>query len=57
MARKNPHVEEADENNLEVGKPKDWAAGIPGVYHSMQPALKHMGVGRAGKTLLGLNQK
>ncbi|WLQ04985.1 FdhF/YdeP family oxidoreductase [Arthrobacter oryzae] len=57
MPRKNPHVEEADENNLEVGKPKDWAAGIPGVYHSMQPALKHMGVGRAGKTLLGLNQK
>jgi molybdopterin-dependent oxidoreductase alpha subunit len=40
-----------------VAKPKDWAAGIPGVYHSMQPALKHMGVGRAGKTLLGLNQK
>jgi formate dehydrogenase major subunit len=57
MPRKNPHVEEADENNLEVAKPKDWAAGIPGVYHSMQPALKHMGVGRAGKTLLGLNQK
>ncbi|XAS68175.1 FdhF/YdeP family oxidoreductase [Micrococcaceae bacterium Sec5.7] len=57
MTRKNPPVEEADENNLEVGKPKDWAAGIPGVYHSMQPALKHMGVGRAGKTLLGLNQK
>jgi molybdopterin-dependent oxidoreductase alpha subunit len=57
MPRKNPRVEEADENNLEVGKPKDWAAGIPGVYHSMQPALKHMGIGRAGKTLLGLNQK
>ncbi|WP_426998479.1 FdhF/YdeP family oxidoreductase [Pseudarthrobacter sp. N5] len=57
MTRKNPPVEEADENNIEVGKPKDWAAGIPGVYHSMQPALKHMGVGRAGKTLLGLNQK
>jgi formate dehydrogenase major subunit len=57
MPRKNPHVEEADENNLEVTKPKDWAAGIPGVYHSMQPALTHMGVGRAGKTLLGLNQK
>jgi molybdopterin-dependent oxidoreductase alpha subunit len=57
MPRKNPRVEEADENNLEVAKPKDWAAGIPGVYHSMQPALKHMGVGRAGKTLLGLNQK
>jgi formate dehydrogenase major subunit len=57
MPRKNPRVEDADENNLEVAKPKDWAAGLPGVYHSMQPALKHMGVGRTGKTLLGLNQK
>ncbi len=57
MPRKNPRVEEADEKDLEVGKPKDWAAGIPGVVHSMQPALKHMGVGRAEKTLLALNQK
>ena len=57
MPRKNPRVEKADEKDLEVGKPKEWAAGMPGVYHSMQPALKHMGVGRTGKTLLGLNQK
>ena len=58
MTRKNPKVEEADESGIEVsGHPKTWAAGVPGVYHSMQPALKHMGVGRAGKTLLALNQK
>ena len=44
MTRNNPEVEEADENDLEVDKPKSWAAGIPGVVHSMQPALKHMGV-------------
>jgi molybdopterin-dependent oxidoreductase alpha subunit len=58
VTRKNPRVEEADETNLEVtGHPKTWAAGVPGVYHSLQPALTHMGLGRAGKTLLALNQK
>ncbi|MET3935753.1 FdhF/YdeP family oxidoreductase [Arthrobacter sp. OAP107] len=57
MPRKNPDVEEANEKDLEVGKPKEWAAGIPGVVHSMQPAIKHMGLGRAEKTLLALNQK
>jgi molybdopterin-dependent oxidoreductase alpha subunit len=57
MPRKNPDVEEADEKDLEVGKPKEWAAGIPGVLHSMQPAIKHMGLGRAERTLLALNQK
>lgn len=58
MTRKNPKVEEADESDIEVtGHPKTWAAGVPGVYHSMQPALKHMGPGRAAKTLLALNQK
>jgi molybdopterin-dependent oxidoreductase alpha subunit len=58
VTRKNPKVEEADESELEVtGHPKTWAAGVPGVYHSMQPALKHMGVERSRKTLLALNQK
>ncbi|MDP9695289.1 UNVERIFIED_ORG: formate dehydrogenase major subunit [Arthrobacter globiformis] len=57
MPRKNPNVEETDEQDLEVGKPKAWAAGIPGVLHSMQPAIKHMGLSRTEKTLLGLNQK
>ena len=58
MKRENPKVNEADESGIEVtGHPKAWAAGVPGVYHSMQPALKHMGVDRARKTLLALNQK
>ena len=58
MARKNPKVEEINEADIEVtGHPKSWAAGVPGVYHSMEPALTHMGAGRAGKTLLALNQK
>ena len=58
MTRKNPEVDEADESEIEVsGHPKTWAAGVPGVYHSMQPALKHMGLDRSRKTLLALNQK
>jgi len=58
VARKNPRVEEANEADIEVsGHPKTWAAGVPGVYHSLEPALLQMGVGRAGKTLLALNQK
>lgn len=57
MTRSNPPVEEADENDLDVGKPKEWAAGLPGVYYSMQPALKHMGVERSARTLLRMNQK
>ncbi|WP_332762663.1 FdhF/YdeP family oxidoreductase [Pseudarthrobacter sp.] len=58
MARKNPHVEEANEADIEVsGHPKTWAAGVPGVYHSLEPAVQHMGLVRTGKTLLALNQK
>ncbi|GAA2177548.1 FdhF/YdeP family oxidoreductase [Arthrobacter parietis] len=57
MTRSNPPVEEADENDLDVGTPKEWAAGLPGVYHSMQPAFKHMGVERSVRTLLRMNQK
>jgi formate dehydrogenase major subunit len=58
VARKNPRVEEVNEADIEVsGHPKTWVAGVPGVYHSMEPALTHMGVGRAAKTLLALNQK
>jgi molybdopterin-dependent oxidoreductase alpha subunit len=57
MARENPPVNDADETELEVGSPRGWAAGIPGVLHSMEPAVENMGVVRTGKTLLKLNQK
>jgi hypothetical protein len=58
VARKNPKVEEVNEADIEVtGHPKSWAAGVPGIYHSMEPAITHMGAGRAGKTLLAMNQK
>jgi formate dehydrogenase major subunit len=58
VVRSNPPVEEPDEKNVGVkDRPKDWAAGMPGVYYSMKPALEHMGVDRTRKTLLALNQK
>ncbi|MEO5780278.1 FdhF/YdeP family oxidoreductase [Arthrobacter oryzae] len=58
MTRKNPRIEETDEKDLEVGDgPKSWAAGIPGVLHSMIPAIEHMGVNRTRKTVLAMNQK
>ncbi|MET3141790.1 UNVERIFIED_ORG: formate dehydrogenase major subunit [Arthrobacter sp. UYEF10] len=58
MARKNPRVKEANEAEIEVsGHPKSWAAGVPGVYHSLEPAVQQMGAVRTAKTLLALNQK
>ena len=43
MTRKNPKVEEADESGIEVsGHPKTWAAGVPGVYHSMPVSYTHL---------------
>ncbi|GAB3268001.1 FdhF/YdeP family oxidoreductase [Arthrobacter pigmenti] len=48
---------EADGTDIEVDKPKGWAAGIPGIYHSMKPAVEHMGPVISAKTLLSLNQK
>lgn len=51
-------VEENDEKDLEVGDgPKDWVAGIPGVLHSMKPAIEQMGLNRTRKTVLAMNQK
>lgn len=57
MARNNPAVEEANEKDIEVEGPEGWAAGVPAVYYSMRPAIEHMGVNRARKTLLGMNQE
>ncbi|WDF33940.1 FdhF/YdeP family oxidoreductase [Arthrobacter agilis] len=58
MKRKQPRVEEADEKDLKVeDRPKEWAAGIPGVYHSMKPAVEHMGLERTARTVLKMNQK
>ncbi len=58
MKRTHPSIQDLNEEDLEVSdRPKDWAAGVPGVYHSMRPAIEQMGVNRSRKTLLALNQK
>lgn len=58
MARnKSPRLEEPSQENIEVSSPKEWAAGVPGVLHSMGPALRDMGVERSRKTLLAMNHK
>ncbi len=45
-----------NESALEIGTPKKWAAGIPGVLHSLEYAYEQMGVPRAVRTLARLNQ-
>ncbi|QYF74252.1 FdhF/YdeP family oxidoreductase [Cryobacterium sp. PAMC25264] len=50
-------TDERDESTIEIGSPKSWAAGVPGVLHSTIPAVERMGLARTGKTLLAMNQK
>ncbi|MDP3714024.1 MAG: FdhF/YdeP family oxidoreductase [Mycobacteriales bacterium] len=42
--------------DLSVGTPKEWAAGVPGVLHSLGHARDHLGPVRTVRTLLRLNQ-
>lgn len=44
------------EDTLEIGIPKQWAAGVTGVMVSMQHALREMGPRRSAMTLTALNQ-
>ncbi|UFS58076.1 FdhF/YdeP family oxidoreductase [Subtercola endophyticus] len=43
--------------DLEVGHPKHEAVGLPGIFHSMEPALTHLGPARTAKLLTSINQK
>ena len=52
-----PPIENETDDAIEVSGPKEWAAGVPGVIHSMEPALSLMGVGRTAKLLTSMNQK
>ena len=56
MPRK-PLKNDVTEAGLTVGKPETWAAGVPGVAHSMIQAYEEMGVRRSAVTLLAINQK
>ncbi|WP_166980094.1 FdhF/YdeP family oxidoreductase [Paramicrobacterium fandaimingii] len=44
-------------DETDVSKPKEWAAGVPGIAHAMGPAFKDVGVNRSLKGLLSMNQK
>ncbi|WP_104082341.1 FdhF/YdeP family oxidoreductase [Cryobacterium sp. Y11] len=46
-----------DATEMLIGDPKTWAAGVPGVTHSMGPAFLEMGIGRSLKLLTDMNQK
>ncbi|MFO7690301.1 MAG: FdhF/YdeP family oxidoreductase [Cryobacterium sp.] len=56
-AADNDAVADLTDDHVEVGPPKSWAAGAPGVLHSLPPAVARMGVRRTARTLLALNQK
>ncbi|MBN9631915.1 MAG: molybdopterin-dependent oxidoreductase, partial [Actinobacteria bacterium] len=46
-----------DYPDLEVGHKKDWAVGVPGILHSMGPALREMGPVRTAELMTAINQK
>ncbi|GGM53697.1 formate dehydrogenase subunit alpha [Longimycelium tulufanense] len=56
MTRKPPQ-DDIDEAALEVGRPKDWAAGVTGVLVSARRGVEQMGPTRAVRALRVLNQR
>ncbi|MFF5263047.1 FdhF/YdeP family oxidoreductase [Actinomadura viridis] len=56
MSRKAPR-EDFDDDGLRVSKPKEWAAGVPGVTAALRQSYAQMGAGRTALTLLRVNQK
>ncbi len=48
--------EDVGDRDIEVGKPKEWAAGIPGVVHALEHAIPGMGTRRGTTVLRSLNQ-
>ncbi|MBT0767784.1 FdhF/YdeP family oxidoreductase [Kineosporia sp. J2-2] len=49
--------EDFDESDVQVGHHKEYAAGVPGVYHALKKSYEQMGATRTTRTLLRLNQK
>ncbi len=56
MSAKAPREDYSDDA-IEVGPPKSFAAGIGGVYHSMEPAIKQMGVARTARLMAKINHQ
>ena len=57
MATRKPLQDDVTDDGLAVGRPGTWAAGVPGVAHSLLQAYREMGVRRSAVTLLAINQK
>ena len=56
MTPKAPQDDFSDAN-IEISAPKTHAVGIEGVFHSMEPAITHMGVARTAKLMTKINHK
>ncbi|WP_293699984.1 molybdopterin-dependent oxidoreductase, partial [uncultured Agrococcus sp.] len=56
MTRRPPR-EDFSDADLEISEPKDYAAGLGGVYHSMEPAIRDMGLARTAKLMTKINHK
>ena len=46
-----------DAERVEISRPRQWAAGIPGITHSVGPAVRDLGVSRAATLLTSMNHK
>ncbi|MFC4051781.1 FdhF/YdeP family oxidoreductase [Actinomadura syzygii] len=56
MSRKAPD-DDFDDTGLRVSRPKEWAAGVPGVTAALRQSYDQMGVRRTALALLRVNQK
>ena len=56
MSKKAP-IDDVNDDQITISEPQRSAAGIPGIVHSMVPAIGGMGLGRASKLLTSMNHK
>ncbi|MGL4340564.1 MAG: FdhF/YdeP family oxidoreductase [Rhodoglobus sp.] len=55
MSRDSDDTEQYPE--LQVSHPKNWAVGVPGVLHSLGPAVRELGPIRTAQLMTSLNQQ
>lgn len=52
-----PPVQDVTDADIEVTHPKHVAVGLPGIFHSMEPALRQLGPKRTAELLTSINQR
>lgn len=52
-----PLHDDFSDADIEISAPQTHAVGIEGVYHSMEPAIKQMGLARTAKLMTSINHK